>query len=160
MSSVSMAEWARVWGESWRTRYRVAAWLAIPGALLWMMGAFGSWMQSREGKWQDAEYLTLGGAEVTADSLLAFLMLAFLLVAALLMSGAVLLLRGNTSGRYLLLAGAWLVLLGQSFAAVLAWIPIDAFYHSTPPSVVFSTPLIVFPIATILCLHPGPIPLR
>ncbi|MGW4354883.1 hypothetical protein ACWELJ_22640 [Nocardia sp. NPDC004582] len=160
MVSISVAGWVRGWGESWRTRYRVAAWLAIPGALLWMMEAFGAWMQSQEAKWQSAPYLTLGATEVAADSLLALLVLAFLLVSALLMSGAVLLLRGNIFGRYPLLAGAWLVLLGQFVAAVLAWIPIDAFYYSTPPSFVFATPLIAFPIVAILCLTRPPIPLR
>ncbi|MGY4102961.1 hypothetical protein ACW2Q0_25880, partial [Nocardia sp. R16R-3T] len=130
-------------------------WLAIPGALLWAFQAFGAWIQSQEGKWQNAEYLPVGDSMVTADRLLTLLSFAFLLIAGLLGSGATLLLRGKMSGRYQLLSGAWLVVLGQLFAAVLAWIPIDAFYYSTPANLVFVTPLVVFPLMTILCLTQG-----
>lgn len=145
----------RGWARSWRARYRLAAGLAIAGAFVWTMQAFGGWMQSQEGKWQNNDYLSVGDSMVTADNLLALLALAFLLIAGLLGCGAALLLRGRISGRYPLLAGAWLVTVGQLFAAVLAWIPIDAFYHSAPANLVFATPLVVFPVLTILCLTDG-----
>lgn len=143
------------WVRFQEMRFRIAAWSAIPGALLWAVQAFGAWIQSQEGKWQGKDYLSVGGSTITADNLLTMLALAFLLIAGLLASGAVHLLRGNMSGRYLLLAGAWLVVLGQLFAGVLAAIPIDAFYHSAPANVVFVTPLAIFPLLTIVCLTPG-----
>ncbi|GAB4585763.1 hypothetical protein [Nocardia sp. IFM 10818] len=142
----------RGWAQHRQTRYRIAAGFAILGALVWLMLAFGMWMQSQEGKWQDNDYLSIGDSTISADDLMSLLGIAFLLIAALLASGAVFLLRGRPSGRSLILAGAWLVTLGQLFAAVLARIPIDAFYYSTPPSPVFITPLVIFPLLTILCL--------
>ncbi|MFC9999340.1 hypothetical protein [Nocardia sp. NPDC127526] len=149
-SAVARAK--RGWAQHWQTRHLIAAWFAILGALAWLMQAFGMWMQSQEGKWQNNDYLSVGDSTITADNLMSLLCVAFLLVTALLGGGAVYLLRGRTSGRYPVMAGAWLVTLGQLFAAVLAWIPIDAFYHSTPPNPVFMTPLVIFPLLTILLL--------
>ncbi|QLY29922.1 hypothetical protein H0264_32730 [Nocardia huaxiensis] len=140
------------WARSRDTRSRIALWLAIPGALVWTVQALGAWIQSQEGKWQDNEYLSIGSAAIHADTLLTFLACAFLLIAVLLGTGAVLLLRADPLGRYLLLAGAGLVTVGQLFAAVLAEIPIDAFYYSPPANLVFSTILVVFPLSTIICL--------
>lgn len=156
----TLAQAQRGWARNLRVRYRIASSLAIAGALVWGAQAFGAWIQSQEGKWQDKEYLRVGDSQITAEDLLTFLSFAFLLIAGLLGYGAVLLLRGKTSGRYLLLSGAWLVVLGQLFAAVLAWIPIDAFRYSSPPSLVFSTALLIFPLLTILCLTDGRRPLR
>ena len=149
-STVARAE--RGWVRYQQTRYRTAAWLAVPGAVVWILQAFAAWMQSQEGKWQDNGYLSVGGAEVAADDLLTFLAVAFLLIAGLLGYGAALLLRDRMSGRYPVLAGAWLVVLGQLFAGVLAAIPIDEFHHSPPANLVFLTPLVVFPLLVILCL--------
>ncbi len=145
----------REWVRARRIRHRFAAWLALPGALLWGSMAFAAWMRSQEGKWQNADYLALGDSTITADNLLTLLCWAFLLVAGLLGGGAILLLRGRVSGLPLLLTGAWLVVFGQIFAAVLAWIPIDAFFHSAPPHLVFATPLVLFPLLMILCLTEG-----
>ncbi|WP_280404139.1 hypothetical protein [Nocardia brasiliensis] len=146
--------WA-AWVGFQETRFRIAAWLAIPGAVLWAAQALGAWIQSQEGKWQDNDYLSVGGSTITADSLLTMLACAFLLIAGLLTVGAIYLLRGNMFGRYLLLAGAWLVVIGQLFAGMLAAIPIDAFYYSAPANVVFVTPLAIFPVLVIVCLMPG-----
>ncbi|MCP2295715.1 hypothetical protein SAMN04244553_4801 [Nocardia amikacinitolerans] len=142
----------RIWDRSWRGRYRVAACLAILGALIWTMQSLGACVQSQEGKWQDRDYLSVGNSMITADNLLALLCFAFLVVAGMLGCGAVLVLRGNMFGRHLIAAGAWLVICGQLFAAVLASIPIDAFHYSTPANLVFATPLVIFPLVTILCL--------
>ncbi|MFC9898044.1 hypothetical protein ACFVMC_30510 [Nocardia sp. NPDC127579] len=109
-------------------------------------------MQSQEGKWRDAAYLSVGDRVIAADDLLTFLCLVFLLVAGLLGYGAVLLLRGKLFGRFPLLVGAWAVVIGQLFAGVLAAIPIDAFHYSAPPSLVFVTPAVLFPMVTILFL--------
>lgn len=153
MTDESLATQAnRVWAGSRKTRDRIAAGLAIPGALLWLMQALGAWIQSQEGKWQNTAYLSLGDSTITADNLLALLGVAFLHIAALLGIGAILLLRGRPSGRYLVLTGSALVVLGQVFAAVLAAIPIDAFSTSAPADLVFATPLVIFPVATIACL--------
>lgn len=140
------------WAQCRTARYRFAAGLAVAGSLAWAAQAFGAWMQSQEGKWQGNEYLSVGGSSITADNLLTLLSLAYLLVAGLLGRGAVLLLRDRVSGRSTLMAGAWLVTLGQLFAAALAWWPIDAFYHHAPAHIVFATPLVAFPVLTILCL--------
>ncbi len=142
----------RGWIRVRHIRYRIAAWLALSGAFVWALMAFAAWMQSQEGKWQDAEYLALGDSTITADTLLTLLSWAFLLVAGLLGSGSVLLLRGKGTGVPLVLTGAVVVVLGQIFAAILAGIPIDAFRYSTPPHVVFATPLVIFPLTTILCM--------
>ncbi|MGX1772546.1 hypothetical protein ACWIGW_10560 [Nocardia brasiliensis] len=154
MGSVVARAWAG-WIQFQEMRFRIAAWLAMPGALLWAVQALGAWIQSQEGKWQDNDYLSVGGSTVTADNLLRMLSFAFLLIAGLLAVGAVYLLRGNMSGRYLLLGGAWLVVIGQLFAGVLAAIPIDAFYYSAPANVVFVTPLAIFPVLVIVSLTPG-----
>ncbi|MEU0873914.1 hypothetical protein [Nocardia brasiliensis] len=143
------------WMRFQEMRFRIAAWLAMPGAVLWAAQALGAWIQSQEGKWQDNDYLSVGGSTITADSLLTMLAFAFLLIAGLLTVGAIHLLRGNMFGRYLLLAGAWLVVIGQLFAGLLAAIPIDAFYYSAPANVVFVTPLAIFPVLVIVCLMPG-----
>ncbi|MFE6858554.1 hypothetical protein [Nocardia sp. NPDC057668] len=135
-----------------RARYRIAAWLAIAGALVWAVQALGALIQSQEGKWQGGSYLTIGGSSITAATVLTLSAFAFVVVSSLLGGGAVSLLRGWGFGRYVLLAGAWLVALGQLTAALLAWIPIDAFYHSPPANFVFYTPAVVFPVVTILCL--------
>ncbi|MEV6278655.1 hypothetical protein [Nocardia sp. NPDC051832] len=152
MNESTVAQAQRGWAQHQRTRYQIAAWLAIPGALVWTIQALGAWIQSQEGKWQDKEYLSIGDSTIAADDLLTFLSYAFLLIGLLLGYGAVLLLRGKTSGRRPLLVGAWLVILGQLGAGVLAAIPIDAFHHSAPPNLVFSTLLVIFPVLTILCL--------
>ncbi|ASF06387.1 hypothetical protein NBRGN_082_00150 [Nocardia brasiliensis NBRC 14402] len=154
MGAVVARAWAG-WVRFQEARFRIAVWLAIPGALLWAVQALGAWIQSQEGKWQDKDYLSIGGSTITADNLLTMLALAFLLITGLLTAGAIYLLRGNRSGRYLLLTGACLVVLGQLFAGVLAAIPIDAFYYSAPANVVFVTPLAIFPLLTILCLTPA-----
>ncbi|MFD3593000.1 hypothetical protein ACFWU5_09745 [Nocardia sp. NPDC058640] len=142
------------WARSRSARYPLAAVLGMLGAVLWAMQALGVWMQSQEGKWQD-DYLSVGSSTVATDSLLTMLAVVFLLIAGLLGRGAVLLLRGKRSGCSWLVTGAWMVILGQLFAAVLAWIPIDAFYHSAPANLVFATPLVVFPLLTVLCLTEG-----
>ncbi|WP_280484483.1 hypothetical protein [Nocardia cyriacigeorgica] len=150
MNESAAARVRRGWARARETRYRIAAGLGLAGSLVWAGQAFGAWMQSQEGKWQGNEYMSVGGWELTADNLLTLLSLAALVVAGLLGWGAVGLLRGRASGRTALLAGAWLVALGQLIAAVLAWLPIDAFYYSAPANLVFATPLVVFPLLTIL----------
>ncbi|MFC4373625.1 hypothetical protein ACFO5K_05885 [Nocardia halotolerans] len=140
------------WARFRRVRYGIAAVLAIAGALLWTMQALGAWLQSQEGKWQHSDYLAFGSTTLDADDLLTMLSRASLLVAALLGWGTVSLLLGLPSGRPVLLTGAWLVVLGQLFAAVLAWIPVNAFYHHSPANLVFLTPLVTFPLLLILCL--------
>ncbi|MFD6356807.1 hypothetical protein [Nocardia tengchongensis] len=92
----------RVWIGSRKARERIAAGLAIPGALLWAMQALGAWIQSQEGKWQNTAYLSAGDSTITADNLLA--------------------------------------LLGVAFST------------SAPANLVFATPLVIFPVATIACL--------
>ncbi|MFF2087950.1 hypothetical protein ACFVVM_29570 [Nocardia sp. NPDC058176] len=148
------------WMDGRRARHLLAAGLGIAGALLWAMQALGGWLQSHEGKWQNNDYLSVGNSTITADDLLTMVSLASLLIAGLLGLGATLLLCGRVSGRHPLLAGAWLVVLGQLFAAVLAWIPIDAFYHSTPANIVFATPLVALPLLTILLLTEGHAPTK
>ncbi|MBF6317317.1 hypothetical protein IU421_08355 [Nocardia cyriacigeorgica] len=116
MNESAAARVRRGWARARETRYRIAAGMGLAGSLVWAGQAFGAWMQSQEGKWQGNEYMSVGGWELTADNLLTLLSVAALVVAGLLGWGAVGLLRGRAYGRTALVAGAWLVALGQLVA--------------------------------------------